>query len=117
MRKHVLGVLIVFVSVFVSALVASGASGRISKQTEACLECHASVNPGIVGAWEKSRMAKVTPRAARSMIVKKRRVSFDSVSKGLASVVVGCAECHTLNPEKHQDSFEHIPRIWNTMAY
>ncbi len=107
MRKHVLGVFMVFVSVLVSAPMASGASGRISKQTEACLECHASVNPGIVGAWEKSRMARVTPRAARSMVVKKRRVSFESVSKGLASVVVGCAECHTLNPEKHQDSFEH----------
>ena len=22
-------------------------------------------------------------------------------------MVVGCAECHTLNPEKHKDSFEH----------
>jgi hypothetical protein len=43
-------------------------------------------------------MAKVTPRAARSMILKKRRVSFDDVPNKLAHVVVGCAECHTMNP-------------------
>ncbi|UCD86984.1 MAG: cytochrome c3 family protein, partial [Desulfobacterales bacterium] len=71
------------------------------------IQCHSSVHPGIVADWEKSRMARVTPRAARSMILKKRRVSFEEVPSKLASVVVGCAECHTMNPKKHQDTFEH----------
>ena len=52
-------------------------------------------------------MARVTPRAAKSMILKKRRVSFESVPPRLSSVVVGCAECHTMNPGKHGDTFEH----------
>jgi hypothetical protein len=41
------------------------------------------------------------------MISKKRRVSFEQVPEKLASVVVGCAECHTLNPDKHADTFDH----------
>ncbi|MBW1743989.1 MAG: hydroxylamine oxidase, partial [Deltaproteobacteria bacterium] len=69
--------------------------------------CHAPAHPGIVADWEKGRMSRVTPMAARSMVSKKRRVSFDEVPGTLARVVVGCAECHTLNPEKHKDTFEH----------
>ena len=103
MKKCVFAVLMVFLS----AQVALGASGRISKETKACIECHSSVHPGIVADWQRSRMAKVTPKAARSMILKKRRVSFEKVPDTLARVVVGCAECHTLNPKKHQDTFEH----------
>jgi hydroxylamine dehydrogenase len=93
--------------VFVSVQLAFGASGRTSEDTNACIECHRSVHPGIVADWEKSRMAKVTPRAAKSMILKKRRVSFQQVPSRLDGVVVGCAECHTMNPEKHQDTYEH----------
>ena len=94
-------------TVLLSAPLALSASAPISEETEACLKCHRRMNPGIVADWEKSRMAKVTPRAARSMILKKRRVSFDTVPEKVARVVVGCAECHTLNPEKHEDTFEH----------
>jgi hypothetical protein len=99
-----------FLTVFVLLLwtqVALGANSRISEGTEACIACHATVHPGIVADWEKSRMARVTPRAARSMISRKRRVSFDKVPEGLGHIVVGCAECHTMNPEKHEDTFEH----------
>jgi hypothetical protein len=103
MKKCVFAVLMVFLS----SQIALGASGRISKETKACIECHSSVHPGIVADWQRSRMAKVTPKAARSMILKKRRVSFKKVPDILARVVVGCAECHTLNPKKHQDTFEH----------
>jgi len=103
MKKCVFTVLIVFLS----TQVALAAGGRISKDSKACIECHASVHPGIVADWEKSRLAKVTPMAAKSMIQKKRRVSFESVPDKLGRVVVGCAECHIMNPEKHQDTFEH----------
>ena len=103
MKKCVFAVLMVFLS----AQIALGASGRISKETKVCIECHSSVHPGIVADWQRSRMAKVTPKAAKSMILKKRRVSFKKVPDTLARVVVGCAECHTLNPKKHRDTFEH----------
>ena len=89
------------------AQVALGASFPISEDTLACLECHRSVTPGIAADWERSRMSRVTPTVAKSMIRKKRRVSFDKVPKKLARVGVGCAECHTMNPKKHQDTFEH----------
>ena len=47
--------------VFLSAQVVLGAGGRISEDTETCIECHSSVHPGIVADWKESRMAKVTP--------------------------------------------------------
>ena len=93
--------------VFSYAGVALGATSRISEETTGCIRCHASVHPGIVADWERGRMAKVTPRAAKSMILKKRRVSFETVPLRLSNVVVGCAECHTMNSEKHGDTFEH----------
>ncbi len=34
-------------------------------------------------------------------------MSANSVPDELARNVIGCAECHTLNPEKHSDTFEH----------
>ena len=103
MKKYVFAVLMVFLC----TQVAFGASGRISDETKICIECHSSVNPGIVAGWQKGRMAKVTPKAARSMILRKRRVSFETVPDRLARVVVGCAECHTMNADKHRDTFEH----------
>ena len=103
MRNCVLAV----VMVFCFAQLALGATGRISEETSTCIECHASEHPGLVAAWQKGRMAKVTPRAARSMVLRKRRVSFDEVPDRLARVVVGCAECHTMNPDRHEDTFAH----------
>ena len=84
-----------------------GAETPISERTEACLECHATVSPGIVAAWKRSRMAKITPAQAKKQPNQQRRVSFDSLSDTLANQVVGCAECHTLNPDKHKDTFDH----------
>jgi len=98
---------LVWFMVFVSVPAALGATSRISEETEACLKCHRLAHPGIVADWQNGRMAKVTPAAARSMILKKRRVSFDEAPDRLARVFVGCAECHTMNPDRHQDTFEH----------
>jgi hydroxylamine dehydrogenase len=103
MKRCVLALFLVFV--FGEAALA--VRRPISEDTQVCINCHASVHSGIVSDWEKGRMAKFTPRSARSMIMKKRRVSFETISEDLARVVVGCAECHTLNPEKHQDTFDH----------
>ena len=36
----------------------------LSEATETCLVCHAALNPGIVGDWERSRHARITPAEA-----------------------------------------------------
>jgi hydroxylamine dehydrogenase len=79
----------------------------VSEDTQACLECHASVYPGSLEDWKRGRMARVTPAEAMKKPLAERRVSFDNIPDSLKNVVVGCAECHTLNPKKHADSFEH----------
>jgi hypothetical protein len=71
--------------------------GQISEDTQHCIECHASATPGIVAAWEKSRMAKVTPQ----------QLSLKRLPHKLSDVVIGCAECHTFKPGRHKDTFDH----------
>ncbi|MEW6667929.1 MAG: multiheme c-type cytochrome [Thermodesulfobacteriota bacterium] len=84
-----------------------GAGAEVSDATESCLDCHASLHPGIVADWKKSRMSKVPPAAARALNPLERRISYTELPGELERVVVGCAECHTLNPASHKDSFEH----------
>jgi len=78
-----------------------------SDETEGCLSCHASVTPGIVADWENSHHARVAPTEALQKEKLTRRVSADSLPEHLAMIPVGCAECHTMNPEKHNDTFGH----------
>lgn len=84
-----------------------GADFPLSNDSVSCLECHETLNPGIVAGWKESRMSKVTPKAAEDKPEMSRRVSYENLPDALAEVVVGCAECHTLNPETHKDSFDH----------
>ncbi len=79
----------------------------ISDDTQTCIDCHAGLNPGIVKGWEISRMSRVTPAAAKEVPTSRRRVSFETLEGSLADSVVGCAECHTLNPGDHRDTFDH----------
>jgi len=79
----------------------------ISSATSDCLECHRSTTPGAVADWERSRHAQVTLKEAMARPSRERRVSLSQTPKGLADVVIGCAECHNQNPRKHQDTFEH----------
>lgn len=95
------------VMVFLLTPAAYGASARISEDTEACIECHSSVHPGIIADWKKSRMAKITPAVALRNKELETRISVKKVSDELAGIVVGCAECHTMNPERHRDTFDH----------
>ena len=92
---------------FLPFQVAHSTERRISEDTDACLECHRSIHPGIVAGWEEGRMSRVTPEAAMKADKLMRRVSIEKVPGGLADVVVGCAECHMLNAEEHKDTFEH----------
>jgi len=79
----------------------------LSPATSACLDCHRSVNPGIVADWERSQHAQITLREAMAKQPQARRVSLAQAPKGLTDVAIGCAECHTINPRKHRDTFEH----------
>ncbi len=86
---------------------AVGASAPISEDTEACLECHASLHPGIVEAWKGSRHAQTTPAKALAVAGLARKVSSNTVPEEFKDVALGCAECHALRPEKHADRFDH----------
>ncbi len=95
-----------------TALLMMGSNGLsedipVSEATEECLECHATIHPGIVGGWEKSRHAKITPKDAMAVPELSRKVSSPSVPEDLASVAVGCAECHTVRSDAHADTLEH----------
>ena len=99
-------ILLAGISVLVTAVPAFAAPAQ-SGPTQDCIGCHASVTPGIVADWKRSRHARVTPAEALQKSARERRVSTESIPEGLSGTVVGCAECHTRNPEKHADTFEH----------
>ncbi|MCF8095999.1 MAG: hypothetical protein K9J79_11640, partial [Desulfobacteraceae bacterium] len=79
----------------------------ISAQSRQCLGCHRTVTPGIVSDWENSRMSRITPAKAAEKPDLQKRVSFQNLPQNLEDIVTGCAECHTLRPEKHSDTFDH----------
>lgn len=87
--------------------VCGAADADISSSTQECIECHRTATPGIVSDWERSRHAKTTVAEALKKTKLERRVSAEKVPQDLAGTAVGCAECHTLNSDKHPDSFEH----------
>ena len=86
---------------------AAGAQAPISEATQACLDCHADATPGIVADWQRGRMAMKTPAQALKEPEASRRVSAKNIPAKLMKVAVGCAECHTLNPKAHADTFDH----------
>lgn len=115
MRTFILISALVFLMVFVnsgaqavksSADYEAEALRLASPDTHSCLDCHREINPGIVSDWMKSRHAATTPRKALEKR-ENRRVSAESLPYELHDNSVGCAECHTLRPEAHADTFEH----------
>ena len=83
------------------------ASPPVSDKTQECLSCHAEVTPGIVADWKRSLHSQVTPEEGLKKPALQRRVSAKSVPETLLKTVVGCAECHTLAPDTHKDTFDH----------
>jgi hypothetical protein len=80
----------------------------LSSDTEACISCHRMVTPGIVGDWENSRHAKMTVAKSLELPKIERRMSAEKAPEGMREIAIGCAECHTMNTDKHpEDSFEH----------
>jgi len=92
---------------FVMTGAASADGAPMSEETETCLECHATLHPGIVQEWKRSGHAKFTPAEGLKREKLERRLSVEQVPDKLANVCVGCAECHTMNAVKHKDTFEH----------
>lgn len=104
--------LILMIAIFfsVSGLAQENVSQFISPETQGCLACHRSVTPGIVGDWETSRHSRIIPSQALQKPHFERRISTDSIPDSLMNHVVGCAECHRLNPKSHEDTFTHSNR-------
>lgn len=105
MRKATHGILSIILILYASAAAYSAAP--VSEATEECLMCHTIYHPGIVEDWKKSRHALITPKEAIAVNGLALKVSAKSVPTELQAVAVGCAECHTLRPEAHADTFEH----------
>jgi len=82
-------------------------AAELSTATSNCLECHRLATPSIVIDWEASRHVMVTLEEALKRPPLERKVSLTEAPKELSQVVIGCAECHTISPEKHKDTFEH----------
>jgi hypothetical protein len=89
--------------VWVNSCISADTSGA----TEECLECHISLNPGLVASWQKSQHAQLSPQEALQKTGLELKVSGRRIPEDLTKNVVGCAECHTMNAEKHKDTFEH----------
>ena len=85
---------------------ASGAP--LSEATQACLDCHEALHPGLVADWKASRHARVSPGEAVAGPPLERRVSAATIPDSLQSTAVGCYECHSLNGSAHADNFEHF---------
>ncbi len=80
----------------------------LSPSTQACIACHNVYTPGIVHDWLTSRHSKTMPGDAMKKPALERRISADNVPEELAGTVVGCFECHSRNPNKHKDTFDHM---------
>jgi hydroxylamine dehydrogenase len=96
-RCFIKAVMFASLLIFPCAAAVMGDNSPISEDTQTCIDCHASATPGVIDDWEKSRMAETAPRQAL----------MKDVPGGLANVVVGCAECHTMRAERHEDTFSH----------
>ncbi len=107
-RSPILKVLLfASLTVLISNSLSHGDQPPISDDTQACIECHLSVNPGIVGDWQKSSHSSITPSKAIKKDGLERLVSSRELPEDTEEYVVGCAECHMLNPDVHKDTFEH----------
>ena len=104
--KNLLVALLVGIFVF-NAANGIPADLPVSEATAECLECHSAIHPGIVNDWQNSRHSRVTPKQAMAVEGPARKVSSPTVPSNLLETSVGCAECHTLNPKSHADTFEH----------
>jgi len=99
-----------FVQVFIAgfSFAQQGQSGvSMSDATDFCITCHESVTPDIVADWKNGRHSMMTPALALKKDLPQRRVSATEFPDSLMNISVGCAECHRLNAESHEDTYLH----------
>jgi hypothetical protein len=101
---------------FPTSILGAEAPAPVSELTEECLMCHVTATPGIVADWKRSRHYRTTPAQALKTPELKRRVSIKEAPEKNDNVVVGCAECHMMNPEAHSETFEHNGRKVHTLV-
>jgi len=102
-----LSILCICLSVLASGAGRAGAVVPLSDATQECLDCHASITPGIVADWRSGRHAAMTVKQSLAGEKAVRRITGSSIAENLQGVAVGCAECHTMRPDSHADTFEH----------
>ncbi|MDH3886831.1 MAG: hydroxylamine oxidase, partial [Desulfobacterales bacterium] len=61
------GILLCMGIIFFQNTIVSGADGSVSEATAECIDCHASIHPGIVRDWQNSRHAKIPPQNAMAV--------------------------------------------------
>lgn len=83
-------------------------NSTLGSETEECLDCHISVTPGIVEDWASGVHSRTTPAESLEKSNLEKKVSNPEVPEGLKNKIVGCYECHSLNTDKHTDSFDHF---------
>ena len=105
----------VLIAFFPTAL-SYGDQAPLSDDTSTCIECHLTLNPGIVGDWRKSSHALTTTSVAQKKTGLKKLVSTREIPEEIKDYAVGCAECHMANPEKHKDAFEHNGYLVHTVV-
>ncbi|MEJ2167536.1 MAG: multiheme c-type cytochrome [Desulfobacterales bacterium] len=106
MMRNLLAALVSGIFVF-NAANGFSADLPVSEATAECLDCHTAIHPGIVKDWKVSRHGLITPKQAMAAQGPALKVSSQTVPANLLETSVGCAECHTLRPKAHADTFEH----------
>jgi hydroxylamine dehydrogenase len=91
----------------IAATHTNAAMPALSDASRECIECHTSVHPGIVAAWQQSRHAKHALSEDLKQPDIKRSVSGTHIPDNLKKYAVGCAECHLARPKEHDGTFEH----------
>lgn len=86
---------------------AQSPAAPLSDASQACLDCHTTIHPGIVEGWRRSRHARGTPAKALAAPELERSISAGRVPQALQKVAVGCAECHMRRSQAHADAFSH----------
>ena len=81
---------------------------QLSPQTRTCLGCHSRYTPGIVQDWLSSRHSRTVPGQAITRPVLEKRITAEKLQETLSGFPVGCYECHSLNPTRHKDNFNHF---------
>lgn len=109
--------LLLAIAVFSLALFGNSAEdAKISDESQLCIDCHLQYTPGIVSDWKKSRHSRTTLNEALSKKEIERRVSISETGTLNGDIVVGCYECHSMNPDVHKDNFEHFGYAINAIV-